>query len=132
MRVLQALPEETYDAVLVDAPCSALGSIRRGPDVRWRTDVRSFAQWPAIQRGLLETAAARVRPGGRLVYVTCTVRPEENEDVVRAFLEGHPEFQQTDAPVVAELRHGPALVTSPQRHGADGFYGAMLTRTGSG
>lgn len=126
VRVLQTAPVETYDAVLVDAPCSALGSIRRGPDVRWRTDVRSFVQWPAIQRGLLETAAARVGPGGRIVYVTCTVRPQENEEVVRAFLEAHPEFQQTDAPVVAELRHGPALVTSPHRHGADGFHGAVL------
>jgi 16S rRNA (cytosine967-C5)-methyltransferase len=132
VRLLQAVPEEAYDAVLVDAPCSALGSIRRGPDVRWRTDVRSFAQWPPIQRGLLETAAARVRPGGRIVYVTCTVRPEENEAVVRAFLDAHPDFQQTDAPVVGELRHGPALMTSPHRHGADGFYGSTLTRTGSG
>jgi 16S rRNA (cytosine967-C5)-methyltransferase len=128
VRILQALPEETYDSVLVDAPCSALGSIRRGPDVRWRTDVLSFAQWPSIQRALLKTAAERVQPGGRLIYVTCTVRPEENEEVVRALLEAHPDFQQVDAPVAAELRHGPALVTLPHRHGADGFFGAVLER----
>ncbi|HET9158558.1 MAG TPA: RsmB/NOP family class I SAM-dependent RNA methyltransferase, partial [Myxococcaceae bacterium] len=129
VHILQAVPEEPYDAVLVDAPCSALGSIRRGPDVRWRTDVGSFARWPQVQRELLETAAARVRPGGRLVYVTCTVRPEENEDVVRGFLQVHPDLAQIEAAVPPELRHGPALVTSPHRHGADGFYGAVLTRS---
>jgi 16S rRNA (cytosine967-C5)-methyltransferase len=128
VRVLQALPEETYDAVLVDAPCSALGSIRRGPDVRWRTDVRSFAQWPPLQRALLETAVARVRPGGRIVHVTCTVRPEENEHVVGGFLEAHPELEQVEASVAAELRRGPALFSSPHRHGTDAFYGAVLQR----
>jgi 16S rRNA (cytosine967-C5)-methyltransferase len=126
VRVLASVPEETYDAVLVDAPCSALGSIRRGPDVRWRVDARSFAQWPAIQRGLLETAAARVGPGGRIVYVTCTIRPEENEEVVGALLESHPDLEQREAAVPPEVRHGPALVTSPHRHGADGFYGVVL------
>jgi 16S rRNA (cytosine967-C5)-methyltransferase len=126
VRILHALPEESYDAVLVDAPCSALGSIRRGPDVRWRTDVASFARWPRVQRELLETAAARVRPGGRIVYVTCTVRPEENEDVVRSFLDAHPDLEQIEADVPPELRHGLALVTSPHRHGTDGFHGAVL------
>jgi 16S rRNA (cytosine967-C5)-methyltransferase len=129
VRILHAVPEEAYDAVLVDAPCSALGSIRRGPDVRWRTDVASFARWPAIQHALLETAVARVRAGGRIVYVTCTVRPEENEDVVRALLEAHPELAQVEAPVPAELRHGPALVALPHRHGTDGFFGVVLERS---
>jgi len=128
VRVLQALPDETYDAVLVDAPCSSLGALRRGPDVRWRLDVASFARWPPLQRALLETAAPRVRPGGRLVYATCTVRPEENEGVVRGFLEAHPELRQVEAPVAAELRHGPALATLPHRHGTDGFYAAVLER----
>jgi 16S rRNA (cytosine967-C5)-methyltransferase len=126
VRVLHALPEESYDAVLVDAPCSALGSLRRGPDVRWRLDVGAFARWPALQRSLLEVAAPRVRPGGRLVYATCTVRLEENEDVVRGFLETHPEFHQVEAPAAAELRHGLALVTLPHRHGTDGFYAVVL------
>ncbi len=129
VRILQGAPEEDYDAVLVDAPCSALGSIRRGPDVRWRTDVASFARWPQIQGRLLETAAARVRAGGRLVYVTCTVRPEENEDVVRAFLEARPELRQVEAPVPSELRHGPAFVALPHRHGTDGFFGVVLERS---
>ena len=128
VRVLHALPDEGYDAVLVDAPCSALGSLRRGPDVRWRLDVASFDRWPPLQRALLETAATRVRPGGRLVYATCTVRPEENDEVVRGFLEAHPEFRQVEAPVAPELRQGPALVTLPHRHGTDGFYGAVLER----
>ena len=128
VRVLQAVPDHTYDAVLVDAPCSALGALRRGPDVRWRLDVASFARWPPLQRALLETAAPRVGPAGRLVYATCTVRPEENEEVIRGFLEAHPEFGQVEAPVPADLRRGPALVTLPHRHGTDGFYGAVLER----
>ena len=130
VRVLPAVPEESYDAVLVDAPCSTLGSLRRGPDVRWRLEVASFGKWPPVQRALLETAAPRVEAGGRLVYATCTIRHEENEDVVRAFLEGHPEFQQVEAPVAAELRRGPALVVLPHRQGTDGFYGAVLLRSG--
>src|SRR4029453_18508901 len=92
VRILQAAPEETYDAVLVDAPCSALGSIRRGPDLRWRTDAASFARWPEIQGRLLETAAARVRAGGRLVYVTGPVRPQGNEGVLPGVPQAHPEF----------------------------------------
>jgi len=128
VRVVHALSTATYDGVLVDAPCSALGTLRRGPDSRWRLDVGSFGRWPPIQRALLETAAPRVRPGGRLVYATCTLRREENEDVVRAFLEVHPEFAQIEAPVAEPLRRGPALVTLPHRHGADGFYGAVLLR----
>ncbi len=129
VRLLHAIPDDSsYDAVLVDAPCTALGSLRRGPDVRWRLDVASFDRWPPLQRALLETAATRVRPGGRLVYATCTVRPEENAEVVREFLEAHPEFRQVESPVAPELRHGPALVTLPHRHGTDGFYGAVLER----
>jgi len=130
VRILGALGDESYDAVLVDAPCSALGTLRRGPDVRWRLDVGGLAQWPPIQRGLLETAASRVRPGGRLVYATCTVRPEENEQVVQGFLEAHPDFSPVEAPVPAELRHGSALVTLPHRQGMDGFFAAVLERRG--
>jgi len=132
VRVLGALPDDTYDAVLVDSPCSALGSLRRGPDVRWRLDVASFARWPPLQRALLETAAARVREGGRLVYATCTVRPEENAEVVRGFLEAHPEFHQVEAPVAPELRRGPTLVTLPHRHGTDGFDGGVFERSTTG
>jgi 16S rRNA (cytosine967-C5)-methyltransferase len=128
VHVLHVLPGDAYDAVLVDAPCSALGTLRRGPDVRWRLDVASFGKWPPIQRALLETAAALIRPGGRLVHATCTVRPQENEDVVRDFLDAHPEFTQVEAAVPAEVRHGLALVTLPHRHGMDGFYGAVLER----
>jgi 16S rRNA (cytosine967-C5)-methyltransferase len=128
VRVLPVLPGDAYDAVLVDAPCSALGTLRRGPDVRWRLDVASFGKWPPIQRALLETAAPLVRPGGRLVHATCTVRSQENEDMVRAFLDEHREFTQVEAAVPAELRRGPALVTLPHRQGMDGFYGAVLER----
>jgi len=130
VRILQALADDSYDAVLVDAPCSALGTLRRGPDVRWRLDVATFGKWPPIQRGLLETAASRVRPGGRLVYATCTIRPQENEDVVGSFLQSHPEFREVEAPVPAELRRSAALVTLPHLQGMDGFFGAVLERRG--
>ena len=73
------------DRVLVDAPCSELGALRRGPDLRFRLDPATFAPLPALQLGILERAAGHVRPGGRLVYATCTLRREENEEVARAF-----------------------------------------------
>ena len=66
------------------------------------------------------------------MYATCTVRPEENDEVVRQFLEAHPEFRQVEAPVAPELRQGLALVTLPHRHGTDGFYGAVLERSTTG
>ena len=80
------------DRVLVDAPCSELGALRRGPDLRWRLDPAAFAPLPALQRTILERALSHVRPGGILVYATCTFRREEDEDVALALEADHPEL----------------------------------------
>jgi 16S rRNA (cytosine967-C5)-methyltransferase len=126
---------DVFDAVLVDAPCSGLGTIRRDPDVRWRRTEADLEPLAAAQREMLAQAAAVVRPGGRLVYSTCSSEPEENEDVVRDFLAEHPEFRRA-RPVVFEQRpelaalldDEGALKTLPFRDGLEAFYAAMLIR----
>ncbi len=121
--------ELRVDRVLVDAPCSELGTLRRGPDLRWRLDPGSFRDLPALQLALCEGGAARVRPGGRLVYATCTFRREEDEDVALAFEARHPEFNRVrpEAPpgCVTPDRF---LRTWPHRHGCDGFFAAAWER----
>jgi 16S rRNA (cytosine967-C5)-methyltransferase len=114
------------DVALVDAPCSELGPLRRGPDLRFRLDPASFAALPALQLDLLRRAARAVRAGGRLAYVTCTFRREENEDVAAAFEALHPGFARirpaAPAPTVGEDLLFRAL---PHVHGTDGFFGAV-------
>jgi 16S rRNA (cytosine967-C5)-methyltransferase len=121
-----------FDAVLVDAPCSATGTMARHPDARWRLEPALFARAAARQARLLAAAAPLVRPGGGLlIYATCSLEPEENGAVVEDFLSQHREF--TRAPVAGAV---PAeLVTAagdfqalPQRHGIDGAYAARLER----
>lgn len=115
------------DRVLVDAPCSELGALRRGPDQRFRIDPAAFGALPAVQLGILARAARHVRPGGRLVHATCTFRREENEEVALAFEEAHPGFRREDAlPGLA----GPDgfLRLWPHRHGTDGFFAAAWVR----
>jgi 16S rRNA (cytosine967-C5)-methyltransferase len=114
------------DRVLVDAPCSELGTLRRGPDMRWRIDPSAFAALPALQLALCELAAARLRPGGRLVYATCTFRQAENEEVALGFEVRHPEFERLppEAPTDCVTPEG-FLRTWPHRHGCDGFFAAV-------
>ena len=121
----------TFDAVLLDAPCTATGTMARHPDARWRIMPETITRAAARQRRLLDAAAALVRPGGILVYATCSLEPEENGDQVNACLERHPAFRR--APVAGAVP--PALVTPagdfaslPQRHGIDGAYAARLVR----
>jgi len=116
------------DRVLVDAPCSELGALRRGPDLRFRIEPASFAALPRLQLGILERAATHVRPGGRLVYATCTLRREEDEEVARAFEEGRVEFTRRDALPGLSDAEG-FLRLWPHRHGTDGFFAAAWTRS---
>ena len=120
-----------FAAVLVDAPCTATGSLARHPDARWRLTPRRIALAAARQRVLLEAAADLVRPGGVLVYATCSLEAEENDDVVTSFLARHSDFTRAPAPgaVPAELLT-PAgdFQTLPQRHAVDGAYAARLVR----
>jgi len=117
------------DRALVDAPCSELGSLRRGPDLRWRLDASALAAFPGLQEGILAGAARHVRIGGRLVYATCTFRAEENEGVALAFEGGHPGFRRTRPQVGgAALAEDGFLRTWPHRHGTDAFFAAAWER----
>lgn len=124
----------TFDRILVDAPCSGLGTIRRDPDIRWRRQESDLAGLAQDQCTLLDRAAPRLRPGGRLVYATCSSEPEENEQVVETFLAAHPDFTRHDLRVDGHpaLRpcldeHG-QLRTSPFAHGLEAFFAAALVR----
>jgi 16S rRNA (cytosine967-C5)-methyltransferase len=121
----------SVDRALVDAPCSELGALRRGPDLRWRLDPAAFAALPALQLGILERAADHVRPGGTLVYATCTFVRAENEGVALAFEAGHPAFERTSPAVPPDVL-GPDrfLRTWPHRHGTDAFFAAAWVRRG--
>jgi len=117
------------DRALVDAPCSELGALRRGPDLRWRMDARAFAPLPGLQRGILAGAARHVRIGGRLVYATCTLRPEENESVVLDFEASHAGFRRIRPEVAGAARcEDGFLRTFPHRHGTDAFFAAAWER----
>ncbi|THF63224.1 RsmB/NOP family class I SAM-dependent RNA methyltransferase [Pseudothauera rhizosphaerae] len=121
------------DRVLVDAPCSGLGTLRRNPDLKWRQSPESVAEMVAKQGSILAAAARLVRPGGRLVYATCSLLAEENDGVVDAFLAAHPEFREGDAQdVLAKqgitLATGRRLHLSPAEHDTDGFFAAVLER----
>ncbi len=113
--------------VLIDAPCSELGALRRSPDLRWRLDPSSFASWPTVQRSLLDLGARHLLPGGTITYATCTLRPEENDHVVAAFLGEHPRFAR-ERPSLPDalLDADGALRLFPHRHGTDGFFGVRL------
>lgn len=121
------------DRVLVDAPCSGLGTLRRNPDVKWRQTEAGIAELNEKQSAILASAARLVKAGGRLVYATCSVLPEENEQIVEAFLANQPDFdllpmseilaeQKIDLPMERYLK------MTPHQHHTDGFFAAVLQR----
>ena len=121
------------DRVLVDAPCSGLGTLRRNPDMKWRQTPASVAELCAQQAAILAAAASLVKPGGRLVYATCSLLEAENEVVVQAFLARHPEFSACSAQEVLARQEiaidiGERLRLFPHRHGTDAFYAAVMER----
>jgi 16S rRNA (cytosine967-C5)-methyltransferase len=116
----------------VDAPCSGTGTLRRNPDIKWRP-----VDLPAIQKiqaQILDAAATLLKPGGRLVYATCSLLAEENQDIVTAFLAEHDEFRLLNCNDILKqqqigLDTGPYLQLSPLLHGTDGFFAAVMERT---
>ena len=121
------------DRVLVDAPCSGLGTLRRNPDLKWRQSAQSVDELTAKQAAILASAAKLLRPGGRLVYATCSILAEENEGIVDAFLASHADFHRLSAQEVLAgqgivIDCGEDMRLSPQKHGTDGFYAAVLER----
>jgi 16S rRNA (cytosine967-C5)-methyltransferase len=129
------LPGGEFDRVLVDAPCTGLGVLRRNPDIKWRVGPKDLRRLHLLQVDLLGQAARLVRPNGILVYATCTLTPEENEGTVQAFLAAHGEFRQEEArsclpPTCGQVVHeSGSLKTWPHRHGVDGFFAARLRRS---
>lgn len=124
----------TADAVLLDVPCTGTGTFRRHPDGRWRVTPVDLPPLVALQREILDAAAPLVRPGGYLIYSTCSLEPEENEAQVEAFLDRHPDFAPAPPPagVVAPelLDEAGRLVVLPQALGVDGAFAARLRREG--
>lgn len=125
------------DAAMVDAPCTALGIVGRRPDVRWRKKPGDVARFGAVQRAVLSQAASHVRPGGRLLYVTCSTHPQEDEGVIEAFLQSDPDWKAVNLALGASvgsggparwLQLGPFVLTVPGIAGSDGFFYAKLER----
>jgi 16S rRNA (cytosine967-C5)-methyltransferase len=119
------------DAVLVDVPCTGTGTFRRHPDARWRLRVSDLAVLPAVQRSILRAAADAVRPGGLLVYSTCSLETEENDAQIESFLSDSPEWRLEPPPegaVPAAVLDAGRLRVLPQRHGTDGAFAARLRR----
>lgn len=117
------------DKVLVDAPCSGLGVLRRKLDLRWRKQPSDLETLPVLQRNILNSAAQCVKVGGILVYSTCTINDGENSAVVQAFLRDHPEFiAENAAPLCHVAQEGPFVQLLPQREHVDGFFIARLKR----
>jgi 16S rRNA (cytosine967-C5)-methyltransferase len=122
------------DRVLVDVPCTGFGTLRRNPDLKWRQSEADLAELAHKQARILDAAATLIKPGGRLVYATCSVLPDENDAVVDAFLATHVDFaEQSVAAILAQagvaLDTGAQLRLYPHRHGCDGFFAAVLTRS---
>lgn len=126
-------PVAGLDCVLVDAPCSGTGTFARHPDARHRLKPEDIARLAASQRAILDGAAAAVRPGGLLVYATCSLEPEENEHQVDRFLTTHADFRREPADGIPPEMTSPVgdLMLLPQRHGTDGAYAARLRRSQS-
>ena len=132
--VIEKTLEGTGDFVLVDAPCSGTGTIRRNPGMKWSVTPQTVAELSVKQASILELNAKYVRPGGVLVYATCSLMDEENEQVVQRFLTAHPEFERVD-PAVRLARYGLAHLANngyvqllPHRTNTDGFYAAVMAR----
>jgi 16S rRNA (cytosine967-C5)-methyltransferase len=118
-----------FDAILIDAPCSGLGTLGRHPDIRWRARAADLPPHAARQARLLRALAPLVRSGGTLVFATCSSEPEENEGVVEPFLQAHAEFRLGPGPAWADaFRDGPYYRTRPERDGGDAFFAARLVR----
>jgi len=127
------------DRVLVDAPCTGMGTLRRNPDLKWRQNEKAVEEMAVKQTAILQSAARLVKSGGRLVYATCSVLPQENEAIAQAFSAANPDFEPLQvADILTELKveNAPTLCAGgeaghlylrlwPHRHTTDGFFAAV-------
>ena len=121
------------DRVLVDAPCSGLGTLRRNPDLKWRQQPRDIVEMQAKQLAIATSAAKLVKPGGRLIYATCSLLRAENEEVVNRLLDQNPQFSLLNCAEILSQQHvnldtGTYLKLAPDRHATDGFFAAVMQR----
>ncbi|WP_019639073.1 16S rRNA (cytosine(967)-C(5))-methyltransferase RsmB [Paenibacillus fonticola] len=130
----QRFAPETFDRILLDAPCSGLGVIRRKPDLKWAKTPEDIAEITSIQQRLLDAASTLLKPGGVLIYSTCTIEPSENEGMVKQFLERHPEYELAPAQFAGQElnkagdKEAYGLQLLPQHYHSDGFYIARLMK----
>lgn len=122
---------ESFDRILIDAPCTGLGTLRRNPEIKWRTLPEDARKCSVLQKAILENAAACLKKGGYLIYSTCTITKEENEAVIADFTNRHPDFicnrppDTINSSLVDDLGY---FRSYPHRHGTDGFFGAVLVK----
>jgi len=138
VELLTKLNPRPFDRILIDAPCTGTGVIRKHPDIKWARNEEDFIEIPERQLRLLEGVAPFLKKGGVLVYATCSLEPEENEEVIKKFLEKHPEFQiENPGPVLEKycgrkiyelIEDGLYLKTYPHRHNLDGFFAVRLIK----
>src|SRR5262249_31977497 len=127
-----------FDRVLVDAPCTGTGTWRRNPDGRWTLTPKDLEELVPKQAAILDAASRLVKPGGGLLYATCSVLPAENDRQIEAFLANHPDFEVVPVGTLwpevvgseppAQIAESPYLKLSPLRHGTDGFFAAAMVR----
>jgi 16S rRNA (cytosine967-C5)-methyltransferase len=137
VQLMEKLKPRPFDRILIDAPCTGTGIIRRHPDIKWVRTEKDLVEVPQRQLRLLKGLAPYLKKGGVLVYATCSLEPEENEEVVQAFLKEHPEFvienpekvlRKYRGEAVAEIVEGDYLKTYPHRHNLDGFTAVRLRK----
>jgi 16S rRNA (cytosine967-C5)-methyltransferase len=122
-----------FDRVLVDAPCSGFGTLRRNPDLKWRFEEKDIAELNVKQTAILARAAKLTKAGGRLIYATCSLLQDENENIAEAFLSANPDFSLMPAKEILaqqqiKLDTGKYLKLLPHLHGTDGFFAAVFER----
>ena len=128
-QVHQVFPTASFDKILVDAPCSGIGLIRRKPDIKYNKDLQDFKSLKSVQLDILSSVCQTLRKGGIITYSTCTIIAEENQEVIQAFLESHPDFEQValDHPCKDIVVNGYLAIT-PEQYLTDGFSIAQLRK----
>ena len=130
-RLFETSSPVACDRVLLDAPCSGLGTLRRNPEIKWRLTEEALSAFPPLQLNLLRCASTCVKKGGVLVYSTCSIMPEENDEIITSFLSCRPDFELLNPPGTIPhemIGAGGQFRSFPHIHGTDGFYGAVLSR----
>ena len=128
-KVHKTFPQDSFDKILVDAPCSGIGLIRRKPDIKYNKDLQDFTSLQAVQLDILSSVCQTLRKGGIITYSTCTIMAEENQEVIKAFLETHPDFEQValDHPRKDIVVDG-CLAITPEQYLTDGFFIAQVRK----